>query len=213
MIGQISSPTCLQCRSSGCSWCMFMMCMIAPIIPHMALACHEPPSVGCDTCREGAVSNVRVPVDVINLLAELRTHLQEKCEPPVYVSDRRLVKSVALMQVGCLSCSLTLSLSLSLSLHLSLSLLLSLSLSRVCVCVCVCLFLSLLFSVCSYLCPCSVCMCACVSVRLCGFILMFLLPVCLCIYSLFSLQTSPPTVTLCMACLVVCQDVYACLLV
>lgn len=25
---------------------------------------------------------------------------QEKCEPPVYVSDRRLVKAVALMQVG-----------------------------------------------------------------------------------------------------------------
>lgn len=25
--------------------------------------------------------------------------LQEKCEPPVYVSDRRLVKAVALMQV------------------------------------------------------------------------------------------------------------------
>ena len=27
-------------------------------------------------------------------------HLQEKCEPPVYVSDRRLVKAVALMQVA-----------------------------------------------------------------------------------------------------------------
>ena len=28
------------------------------------------------------------------------TRLQEKCEPPVYVSDRRLVKAVALMQVA-----------------------------------------------------------------------------------------------------------------
>lgn len=30
--------------------------------------------------------------------------LQEKCEPPVYVSDRRLVKAVALMQVAAYTC-------------------------------------------------------------------------------------------------------------
>ena len=41
-----------------------------------------------------------VPRDIILLLADLRSYLQEKCEPPVYVSDRRLVKAVALMQVG-----------------------------------------------------------------------------------------------------------------
>jgi len=34
----------------------------------------------------------------VDLLADLRGHLQDKCEPPVYVSDRRLVKAVALMQ-------------------------------------------------------------------------------------------------------------------
>lgn len=31
-------------------------------------------------------------------------HAQEKCEPPVYVSDRRLVKAVALMQVAAYTC-------------------------------------------------------------------------------------------------------------
>ena len=40
-----------------------------------------------------------VPVEVLQLLADLRTHLREKIEPPVYVSDRRLVKAVGLMQV------------------------------------------------------------------------------------------------------------------
>ena len=39
-----------------------------------------------------------VPEEVVDLLADLREHLQDKCEPPVYVSDRRLVKAVALMQ-------------------------------------------------------------------------------------------------------------------
>lgn len=49
--------------------------------------------------REEAVRSVAVPSSVIQLLADLRTYLQEKVEPPVYVSDRRLVKSVAMMQV------------------------------------------------------------------------------------------------------------------
>lgn len=50
--------------------------------------------------RRAAMSAVRVPQHVIQLLADLRTYLQEKIEPPVYVSDRRLVKAVALMQVS-----------------------------------------------------------------------------------------------------------------
>lgn len=50
--------------------------------------------------RAAALSAVRVPQHVIQLLADLRSYLQEKIEPPVYVSDRRLVKAVALMQVG-----------------------------------------------------------------------------------------------------------------
>jgi hypothetical protein len=49
--------------------------------------------------RAAATSAVRVPQNVIQLLADLRSYLQEKIEPPVYVSDRRLVKAVALMQV------------------------------------------------------------------------------------------------------------------
>ena len=50
--------------------------------------------------RAAAMLAVRVPQHVIQLLADLRSFLQEKIEPPVYVSDRRLVKAVALMQVG-----------------------------------------------------------------------------------------------------------------
>ena len=48
---------------------------------------------------------VSVPAEVRQLLADLRSHLAEKVEPPVYISDRRLVKSVALMQasVSCIA--------------------------------------------------------------------------------------------------------------
>ena len=50
-------------------------------------------------CKEEAVRSVRVPPSVIQLITDLRTYLQEKTEPPVYVSDRRLVKSIQLLQV------------------------------------------------------------------------------------------------------------------
>lgn len=49
--------------------------------------------------RQQALQHVSVPVEVRQLLADLRRHLREKIEPPVYVSDRRLVKAVGLMQV------------------------------------------------------------------------------------------------------------------
>lgn len=54
-------------------------------------------------CRQEALSKVKVPIEVRQLLADLRTHLREKIEPPVYVSDRRLVKAVGLMQVSTLT--------------------------------------------------------------------------------------------------------------
>ncbi|PSC72582.1 ATPase associated with various cellular activities AAA_5 [Micractinium conductrix] len=50
--------------------------------------------------RERALDAVEVPPSVLQLIADLRSYLQDKCEPPVYVSDRRLVKAVALMQVA-----------------------------------------------------------------------------------------------------------------
>ena len=50
--------------------------------------------------RGRALEAVEVPAAVLQLIADLRSYLQDKCEPPVYVSDRRLVKAVALMQVG-----------------------------------------------------------------------------------------------------------------
>lgn len=47
-----------------------------------------------------AYKQVDVPDSVIDLLVELRNWLQDKCEPPVTVSDRRFMKSVQLLQVA-----------------------------------------------------------------------------------------------------------------
>jgi MoxR-like ATPase len=49
--------------------------------------------------RAGA-SRVSVPDAVLDLVADLRAHLQEEREPPVYCSDRRLVKAVALLRTA-----------------------------------------------------------------------------------------------------------------
>lgn len=51
-------------------------------------------------CREDANKNVTVPDSVKELIISLRNYLQDTCEPPVYVSDRRLLKSVAMLKVG-----------------------------------------------------------------------------------------------------------------
>ena len=53
--------------------------------------------------RARAETTVAVPPEVLNIIADLRSYLQDTCEPPVYVSDRRLVKAVALMQVAAYS--------------------------------------------------------------------------------------------------------------
>eukprot|EP00878_Enallax_costatus_P007732 GHUV01008093.1.p1 GENE.GHUV01008093.1~~GHUV01008093.1.p1 ORF type:complete len:282 (+),score=113.63 GHUV01008093.1:347-1192(+) len=47
-----------------------------------------------------AYGSVDVPDSVIDILAELRCYLQDKCEPPIYVSDRRFMKAVQLLQVA-----------------------------------------------------------------------------------------------------------------
>ncbi|CAK0760991.1 hypothetical protein CVIRNUC_002818 [Coccomyxa viridis] len=47
-----------------------------------------------------AYAAVELPDAVIDILTSLRNHLQDKCEPPVYVSDRRFMKSVNLLQVA-----------------------------------------------------------------------------------------------------------------
>ena len=41
-----------------------------------------------------------LPDAVVDILTSLRNHLQDKCEPPVYVSDRRFMKAVNLLQVA-----------------------------------------------------------------------------------------------------------------
>jgi MoxR-like ATPase len=50
--------------------------------------------------RYEAAETTKVPTSVIELISDLRTFLQEKCEPPVYVSDRRLLKAVQLLRVA-----------------------------------------------------------------------------------------------------------------
>ena len=49
--------------------------------------------------RAGA-SSVSVPDDVLDLIADLRAHLQDEREPPIYCSDRRLVKAVKLLRTA-----------------------------------------------------------------------------------------------------------------
>ena len=43
---------------------------------------------------------VDVPESVIDLLTSLRDYLQDKAEPPIYVSDRRFMKALNLLQVA-----------------------------------------------------------------------------------------------------------------
>ncbi|KAL4425569.1 hypothetical protein ABPG75_009585 [Micractinium tetrahymenae] len=47
-----------------------------------------------------AYGAVDVPESVIDLLTGVRNYLQDKCEPPVYVSDRRFMKAVKMLQVA-----------------------------------------------------------------------------------------------------------------
>eukprot|EP00884_Botryococcus_braunii_P013200 jgi/Botrbrau1/21881/Bobra.0249s0010.1 len=47
-----------------------------------------------------AYEAVDLPDSVLDLLVSLRQYLQDKCEPPVYVSDRRFMKAVNLLQVA-----------------------------------------------------------------------------------------------------------------
>ncbi len=43
---------------------------------------------------------VDLPDAVVDILTSVRNYLQDKCEPPVYVSDRRFMKAVNLLQVA-----------------------------------------------------------------------------------------------------------------
>jgi MoxR-like ATPase len=64
---------------------------------------HTARPIGMDelrACRAAATKAVRLPDAVVDLLCDLRSHLSDKCEPPVYVSDRRFGKCVTLLQVA-----------------------------------------------------------------------------------------------------------------
>ena len=55
---------------------------------------------GCRSTAGKAVGAVDVPESVIDVLTSLRDYLQDKCEPPIYVSDRRFMKALNLLQVA-----------------------------------------------------------------------------------------------------------------
>lgn len=59
------------------------------------------------SARQKAKETVEVPKEVVDLLVDLRVWLAESCEPPVYVSDRRLVKSVGMLRVAALTAGRT----------------------------------------------------------------------------------------------------------
>lgn len=54
----------------------------------------------CRSTAGKAVGAVDVPESVIDLLTSLRDYLQDKAEPPIYVSDRRFMKALNLLQVA-----------------------------------------------------------------------------------------------------------------
>ena len=61
------------------------------------------PDLGFDDFKQTgdiAVEKVDISDEIIDVLTELRNYLQDKCEPPVYVSDRRFMKAVNMMQVA-----------------------------------------------------------------------------------------------------------------
>merc|ERR1719387_444063 len=49
--------------------------------------------------RREAKNPIHVPSNVVQLILDIRDFMQEKLEPPVYVSDRRLLKAVNMLKV------------------------------------------------------------------------------------------------------------------
>lgn len=54
----------------------------------------------CRSAAGEAQSGTDLPESVVDLLVGVRDYLQDKCEPPVYVSDRRFMKAIQLLQVA-----------------------------------------------------------------------------------------------------------------
>jgi MoxR-like ATPase len=55
-------------------------------------ACESLSVADFEGVKAEAEARVDVPRGVVDLIVDLRAYLQDSCEPPVYVSDRRLVK-------------------------------------------------------------------------------------------------------------------------
>ena len=54
----------------------------------------------CRAAHGQAISSVELPEAVVDVLTGLRNWLQDKAEPPVYVSDRRFMKAINMLQVA-----------------------------------------------------------------------------------------------------------------
>ena len=80
--------TCTGCRAEASCWNEGKSCTWSH------------PDVACRHTVEAAVAAVHVPDSVIDVLTSLRDYLQDKCEPPIYVSDRRFMKAINLLQVA-----------------------------------------------------------------------------------------------------------------
>jgi MoxR-like ATPase len=52
-----------------------------------------------DALKVEAQGKVEVPSRVIDILARLRSHLMQECEPPIYISDRRLLKCINMLKM------------------------------------------------------------------------------------------------------------------
>ena len=59
--------------------------------------CHV---IWCRSAAGNAIAAVELPEAVVDTLTGLRNWLQDKAEPPVYVSDRRFMKAINLLQVA-----------------------------------------------------------------------------------------------------------------
>ena len=57
--------------------------------------------------RAEALKAVTIPESILGNLVELREYLAERCEPPVYVSDRRMLKAANLLKVSAYTCGRT----------------------------------------------------------------------------------------------------------
>jgi AAA lid domain len=103
--GQNAWPACMQV-SAGALSTLLQSVTAARGAPKPHAGAPRVTAARARSVREEAVAAVRVPQSVVDVLVDLRSYMQDSLEPPAYVSDRRLVKAVGVMQVrrACMPC-------------------------------------------------------------------------------------------------------------